>query len=263
MKTMKLAISTAAVAMLALSAMSSSSTNIVYGDYTAADVTFLGVEEYTTTLGDTVPKYGAPIVSTTGNTMDFNPVGFEATAGGGGVDFTDGNLVFIAEAHPNMAIEEIAFSEAGTFTLQGLGTENTYVDVTARFFIDIYEVNFVDLPSAIRVEAYMDFNPSTDGTFDFPTYGPEDDGSWSGELLVDINYELSLRGFDPSDRATSVGVDLNNYLTAISEAGSIAAISKKDFDTGLSIEIIPEPASLALLIGASSLIVYVRRHFID
>ena len=124
MKTMKLAIGAAAGVLLASSAMASTTfTN--YGDFAAADVDFLQVTEQTTNPGDTVPKYGYPNVSSAGNSMDFNPVGFSAIAENGSSDITDGNLVFTAAARDNMVIEEIGFSERGNFSLGGSGTTAT------------------------------------------------------------------------------------------------------------------------------------------
>ena len=248
-------------AMMALSA-AADTTYTNYGDFTAASVDFLQVTEQTTNPGDTVPKYGSPFVTTAGNSMDFNPVGFSAIAANGSSDVTDGNLVFIADAHQdkNMAIEKIGFAERGNFTLGGTGTDGTYVDVDAYFYVEVTEVNFQPIES-FGISVWMEFDPNTDGKHELVTDGAGG-GLWSGSVEVDINAALVLNGYAETDRATQVAVDLNNVLTAYSEDGTSSLIAKKDFDVGMTVEIIPEPASLALVLGATSLIAFVRRRFI-
>jgi hypothetical protein len=247
-----------AVMMSAVAMAATTYTN--YGDFAAADVDFLQVTEQTTNPGDTVPKYGMPNVSLAANSMDFNPVGFSAIAEDGSSDITDGNLIFTAAARENMAIEQIGFSERGNFNLGGAGTDATYVDVDAFFYVEVTEVNYQPI-APFGIPVWMDFNPNTDGTFELVTDGAGG-GIWSGSVLVDINAALVENGYSASDRATRVDVDLNNVLTAYSENGTSSLIAKKDFDVGMSVEIIPEPASIILLLGASSILGFVRRFFI-
>jgi hypothetical protein len=259
MKTMKLAVWAAAGALLVSSAVATTTfTN--YGDFAAADVDFLQVQEHTTNPGDTVPKYGSPNVSAAGNGMDFNPVGFSAIAENGSSDVTDGNLVFTAAARGNMAIEQIGFAERGNYNLGGTGTDATYVDVDAYFYIEVTEVNYNPI-EAFGIPVWMQFSTNTDGTYELVTDGAGG-GMWFGSLQVDINAALVENGYSASDRATRVDVDLNNVLTAFSEDGTSSLIAKKDFDVGFTVDIIPEPASAVMLAGASALIAFVRRRFV-
>jgi hypothetical protein len=229
-----------------------------YGDFSAASVDFLQVQEHTTNPGDTVPKYGAPIVSTLSDTMDFNPVGFSAIASGaGGSDITDGNLVFGVAAHDDAVIEMISFAERGTFNIGGTGTDATYVKVVADFYVEITEVDNVAV-SPIGAWASMVFNPNSnsDGMWELATDGAVS-GIWTGTVVVDLN---DLLGNDGS-RATKVNVDLNNVLSAYSEDGTTSLIAKKDFDVGVSVDIIPEPAALGLILLCASGMVFARRRF--
>ena len=51
---------------------------INYGDFDADTVIYLQVTEDANSPGDSPPLFGAPVVS--GNSIDFNPVGFSAAA---------------------------------------------------------------------------------------------------------------------------------------------------------------------------------------
>jgi hypothetical protein len=86
--------------------------------------------------------------------------------------------------------------------------------------------------------------------------------SWSGNVLIDINATLQENGYSDDQFATRIGVDLDNLLEVYTEDGTSASISKKDFDVAMSIDIIPEPASLVLIGVASSLVIFARRRFI-
>jgi hypothetical protein len=257
MKQVKLALAAGVAVALAFSAVADT-TYTNYGDFAGADVEFIQVTEQTTNPGDTVPKYGAPLVS--GNSMDFNPVGFSAIAANGSSDITDGNLVFTVDANQenDFYIEAIGFAERGNFLLGGAGTDATYVDVDAYFVVEIKEINYSPV-DPILIDAWMNFSPNTDGTRQLVTDGAGG-GIWSGSVLIDINAYLAtnnIPGF-----ATRVDVDLNNVLSAYSEDGTSSLIAKKDFDSALTVDIIPEPASLVLVLGATSLIAFVRRRFI-
>ena len=261
MKTTKYVGLTALAAMLAVSATANlTSTN--YGNFAAQSVDFLSVEEHTSTFGDTVPKYGMPIVNAGSDSMDFNPVGFSAEAGNGDLDYTDGNLVFQIQSRGDAVIEEVGFSEAGFYSLLGAaGTDATHVNVTASFILEVYEIN--GAPVQHFGNSYsLDFSPG-DGTYEKITDGAGTQIAWAGSILVDVDALLAQQGYTVNDHATKVSIDLNNELSAFSEAGTIASIAKKDFDVGVSIEVIPEPASIAMLLGASSLIVLARRRFIS
>jgi hypothetical protein len=65
--------------------------SINYGNFSAISVDFLDVTEAANSIGDSAPLFGAPTVA--GDSLDFDPVGFSASAtGASGVDITDGNL---------------------------------------------------------------------------------------------------------------------------------------------------------------------------
>lgn len=258
MKTIKYAAVLTAIAAFTMSASALTYTN--YGDFAAQDVDFLQVTEQTFTVGDTVPKYGMPMVTTNSNTMDFNPVGFSATAAGAGdVDYTDGNLVFQIESRDDAVIEKVGFSEGGFYSLLGTGTDATKVNVTANFILEVYEVNNIAV-TPFQDSYSLSFSPG-DGLYELITDGAGSGVSWSGSVLVDVNQLLADNGYGENDFATKVAIDLNNELSAFSEDGTLATIAKKDFDVGVTIEVIPEPASIAMIGLAGGAVLFIRRRF--
>ena len=102
--------------------------------------------------------FGAPTVS--GDSLDFDPVGFGASTTGGGVDVTDGNLAFMVKAKPGNAINNIQIAERGDTTLAGFGTDTTFTSVTMQGVLNIYEVDFAGINSIAIPIAITNFSPS-------------------------------------------------------------------------------------------------------
>ena len=161
--------------------------SINYGDFAGNTVNFLQVTEDSGT--DPTPLYGAPSVF--GDSLDFNPVSFSATAtGAAGSDITDGTLSMMMAANPGHFIDIVKFDEAGDITMIGAGGVGTYASVTANFNIEIQEVDGVGIGS-INLVTPMTFTPSN-GDWDLLNDGPGPivGGSWSGMLMVDLTQAL-------------------------------------------------------------------------
>ncbi|HEY3394299.1 MAG TPA: hypothetical protein VGK58_16415 [Lacipirellulaceae bacterium] len=232
---------------------------ISYGSFTGTTVDYNNVTEDTTT-GDSLPLFGTPVVS--GNSIDFNPVGFDAeTSGAGGSDDTGARLTFAIQAHAGSAISNITFSEAGDTTLAGAGTDSTSTKVTAGGTLTISEVDGAAVTPIVRPIA-LTFTPSGGD------YGLASDGGglpifhtqWTGSLAVNVGQILTSAGVPFTFGATNIAVDIVNSLEARSESGTSALINKNDFG-GISITVnIPEPASGVLLVaGLAGLLVAGRR----
>jgi hypothetical protein len=240
---------------------------INHGSYTGLSVNYIDVTEDTTT-GDSQPLFGTPIFS--GNSLDFNPAGFDAEASGaGGSDDTGGRLTFMLEAHTGDAITSIRFSEAGDTTLTGVGSDATSTRVTADGTLTINAVDGATLTTPIVHPISLAFTPSGGD------YGLASDGGglpiyhtqWTGSLAVNVAQILTNAGLTPTLGATKVSVDLVNLLRARSQAGTSALINKQDFG-GLSITVnqpggggdpeIPEPAS-AMLVGMALVVCVTAR----
>jgi hypothetical protein len=243
-----------AVASVVICGTASTVSAIDYGDFAGLSVSYLGVEE--TSVTDTPPLFGSP--SVIGNTLDFDPKGYGATSSGGAApDLTDGQLNFGVQAADGYGITSLKFSEAGDFTVIGLGTADTYASVAAAFFVDVVEVDGVAI-DPVQVTANMTFVPNASGKFELPT----DEGValiWKGSLSFDLNAALSDAGISYDLGATMLSVTLDNTLVAQSEAASTSFIAKKDFKVG-AVTIVPEPTSLALaLLGSLLLVPAMRR----
>lgn len=240
-----------ALSLLCLASLSalSHATPINYGDFDGTTVVYRDVTEDANSVGDTPPLFGAPTIS--GDSLEFSPVGFSASAtGAGGVDQTDGNLFFMIEAKPLNGISTVLLREAGDTGLGGFGTDATYTEVKTFIHVDILTTDLG--PVNINRDLEMTFSPSG-GDFGLATDGgggPSFSSNWIGSHLIDVGAILAAEGH-LGETATKVNINMDNILLALSEDGTTATISKKDLDTSaITIEVnIPEPTTgiLALI----------------
>jgi hypothetical protein len=246
---------------------------INYGTFAGEHVDYINVTEDSGN-DEPLPLFGPPTV--TGNSIDFNPVGFDASSMNGGADITDSNLVFMVASKSGSRISSLTFSESGDTTLAGnvpMGSTGTATSVTATGVIDIHEIDVTDNGAFdpiginhISVPFSLTFTPSG-GTYFLGTDGaggPLYHTQWSGTHTINIDAILAANGItvppgplDPNGGATKISIDLDNTLTAVSQDGTSAHIAKKDFG-GITIRAnvptepggdpeIPEPSTIALL----------------
>ncbi len=218
----------------------SATAQINYGDFSGNTVDFVSVTEDTAT--DPPPLFGSPMVS--GDTLDFDPISFVSNAQGGAFDSTIGTLSLAIEAKPSFGIDALEIREAGDYTIFGAGGLDTSATISTPVFINITEVDDVNI-TPVSVNANMVYTPSG-GDYNLADDGPGFGVIWTGALDVNLNQLLSSEGIVFATGATRVEVILNNILATTSEAGSSALIQKKDF----RISVVPEPASLALMLVA-------------
>ena len=93
-----------------------------YGNFMGTTVTFVDVTETNNENTPAAALFGPPIPS--GNSIDFNPIGFDAAASGaGGNDLTDGQLTLMIEGKiingVKQPINNVKISEIGDTTLVG------------------------------------------------------------------------------------------------------------------------------------------------
>ena len=197
-------------------------------------------------LTDTAPLFGPPTV--TGDSIDFNPTGFGAFASNGGVDVTDGQLVFKVQAKPTFAINTMNFSEAGITTLAGVGTNVTHTDVSAVGMINILadRRQYVEQCGQDSVEfgvyaADGDWKPRHVSSW-LPMLGLGLSSlPWTGFQSINLNQAITNAGITFTKGATLISVDLDNGLHRSVRVGDACAlIDKKDFG-GVSITINPGP----------------------
>ena len=254
-----------ALILVACAATSSFAVPINYGDFMGQTVNYLMVQEDANSPPpDAPPLFGKPTVlqnpypalpctiatcTIPGDTLDFTPVGFAASASGaGGNDITDGNLAFMVQAKPGQSIKNIKIKEFGDTTMSGtvpLNSNATATVVRMPVFIDIVEVNGLPITpiklSDTSVPAIVaTFTPSNgdyylgiDGNG-----GPFFTTTWSGELFA--NLEAVMKGI------TKITVNLDNVLIATSELNTSALIAKKDFF--IVTTNVPEPSTCGLVL---------------
>ena len=244
-----------------LTATVSQAVPINHGDRVGTTVTYLQVTEDVASPGDSTPLFGSPTIS--GDSLDFDPISFTASAtGAGGVDTTAANVEFDIQAHTNNFIQTVYLTEAGNTTLAGFGTNATFTSVTGNIEIDIEQVDGLPVPGgSLNFTTAMTFTPSG-GTYALGTDGgggPVFNTSWSGIALIDIDSILNANSIPFVGGATLVTVSLTNTLVALSENGTQSLITKQDAD-GITITVnVPEPTTLAMGIAAIAGLAGLRR----
>jgi len=199
--------------------------------------------------------YGAVTVS--GDTLNFRPLGLKAESSGGGAPtVNDAQLQFDVEAKEGKYVAGIEFSELGDLSLFGTGTDSTYVQIIANFFVRIDEVDGVSIDS-ITKEFSLSVLPNTDGKFELVEDG-EGIHDWEGSVYLDL--ESMLDDITYIDGVTRAFVNLDNWLIASSEEDTFSSIQKK-IAGGFSItsDVVPEPASVGLLGFTTLGLLYRRR----
>lgn len=185
--------------------------------------------------GSDLGLFGSPRLI--GDNFVFFPSGFRAQSVAGAPSLVFDRLQVRLTAHPGRYFTEIRIREFGDYGIVNGGQ----VSVSGTMFVTNMGT------SEVRTDDLVP-NPampiSTGGTLS---------GSWSAVALVDLP-DPSQPGFPWTD----VFVVLNNNLVAISTPSGVAFIEKKVVGTGIIIEIIPTPGSLALL-GVAGLAAIRRR----
>ena len=212
---------------------------IDHGDFAGDTVSFVDVSEDSTTDPDALPLFGSPTVG--GDSLDFNGISFASSPGAGGVDMTNGNLTMGIETQVGRAIDTISLTEAGDYTLFGIPDAAAFAFVGAAAYLDILEVDGIGI-APINLQANLIFWPSS-GQFDLLTGGPAFARIWNGELVIDV--AQALRDHHVSGGASKVSLTLSNMLATAGASGAASFINKSDLD--ISVRVIPEPATLALL----------------
>jgi hypothetical protein len=209
---------------------------------------------------DPVPpeRYGPPQID--GDTLDFDPTGFVASATSGTADVTDIQLnldIMLLELNDVVAggMETLLISESGEFSLLGTGTAATSVTAGVSVTVDILEVDG-DPITPISVFA------SNSIMRDLVTDGPVALAPWSNGVLIEFGPVLTANGVDFDFGVTKAQLVFDDQLVAISEAASVAFIAKKDFrlEPGIVPNMpAPEPSAALLLFAAAAGLAAARR----
>jgi hypothetical protein len=161
-----------------------------------------------------------------------------SSASGGNQDVTDGQLNYTVMSDPLVGISSIDLFEAGDYTLTGSGTAATQALAGAIIRATVTQINGVNVAplSLTPVNAALAFNLAANAGIVQP---------WSLSLSLDVASQLAA-----NQRATKVEVVVANQLSTLSESGSLAFIAKRDSRVDVDTEVIPEPSTLLIMIGA-------------
>ncbi len=172
--------------------------------------------------GSDADLFGSPTLSG-GNTLTFSPSNFKAESLDGGTAETSDRLEFILTAHSGYHFGGITISENGDYGIDGDGS----VGVSGTLSIENLDITGGSLNSSLAnnlpamPQAYI-----ADGT------------KWQAWTQLDIG----------QPNWTYIKIVLQNNLSATTPgAGSSAWIEKKELGTTIAIQIIPEPATIAVL----------------
>ncbi len=226
---------------------------IDWHDFIGTNVQFLGITESSATdtldidgdgiLGNNDGLYGRPTIS--GDSLLFTDLDFFSSSSGIASDITDGKLEGTIQGKPNSYVDKIRFEEWGDVSLSGFTPSNAYAAVANNFFLTITEIDNYALLDPIVLQFAMVISPS-DGDWLLTDDGFFTGRQWSGELIIDITQELRKLGIN--GYATNCYFAMDNTLTTQSMEGTSAYIAKKQTDgLKVTVEIVPEPATLALL----------------
>jgi hypothetical protein len=165
--------------------------------------------------------FGDPMLS--GDTFVFFPSNFRADS----LDGLDGSvydkLEFELIAHTGFSFKNFDFSEFGDYGIFDEGSVNV-----------LSSISIENLDTAQVLSSDFTSNPS------MPASGGQD--IWEAEAQLAIN----------SADWTHIKITFDNELLASSQPGSVSFIENKIFSSGITMQTIPEPATVTILcLGAA------------
>jgi hypothetical protein len=161
--------------------------------------------------------FGDPIL-VGGDTLVFFPSMFRAESMGQTNSVSD-RLEFELIAHPGFGFQNISITEFGDYGILGNGL------VQASGALSVENMDTTDILNSDLIT-------------DLPSMFPDNDsGVWQGWSQLDIG---------PADW-THIKITLENNLLAVSGNDSAAWIEKKVLGDAIALQIIPEPATVAML----------------
>ncbi len=204
---------------------------VMYGDFDAADVMYLDVEEASADpIEDPEPLYGAPSILPA-NMLDFNPSAQAFAATSPPPDNTDGSLRFTLMSKTNAPLPGIIVSESGDY--QFLGATSGGEAVAGTLFVRVLD----PLTNATLAQGTASFFEVFDNV-------PVEGGFWDNTVSIDLS----------ALNVTKVDVVINNLLQATGSGSATAFIRKKAFKVD-----VPEPGTAALALAGTGLMLLGRR----
>lgn len=229
-----------------------------HGNFVGPNIMYLNVTEEPTKVPGPNPAtlFGPPTLN--GNSLDFDPLGFNASASNGSFAFTDGLLTTtVMAANANQYINQLWISEFGSYSLLGGTPAGTKVGISIDSIqAKVTQVNGlpvapINLPKTIvYTNGGAAASTTAFGGIQFASNGGALVGQpWSANVSFNL---AAVPG------ATKINLVLDNALFAQSESNSLSFIDKKDFE--IFTTVVPEPGTIMLaLVGGLGMVLMGRK----
>jgi hypothetical protein len=282
MRTLNSLSSFALIAVAGFFCAGRSASAALYGNFVGPNVTYQNVSESDNQVISPPPVnstpsslFGLPALIPTGSDdLTFPNISFSALAADGSFEFQDGKLTFnVVPTNNNDFIHSLSFDEGGAYHIQG--DTNNASDQALLAFNDV-RITSVDgvalgTPIVVSAAAVASYTPISGVPLATISTGPtgatislatasaaaNDTGTWDINAAFNFDAALAANGLG-GHQVTGISVALNDQLTAstnVQTSGhTLASIDKKHFIVTPVTTTVPEPASLALLIGGSFLL---------
>lgn len=211
--------------------------------------------------------FGSPVVS--GNNLDFNPAGFNASSSNGVTAFTDGLLsLTIMASSAQSSISSFVLNESGAYSVFGGTFSSPTPNTATSAFVSLNVINaqVVEIGGVpvmpINVPNLVSYTNLGNGVATLASGGIFFTGN-GNPLTPSINQgwqaSVAFNVAAVAPNATKVNLFFNNTLLGQSEASSLGFIDKKDVQIlTTELQAIPEPSTILfgslsglLLIAAS------------
>lgn len=203
------------------------------------------------------PSPWAGSVIQTSNSLAIHPTNYAVTSAAGvpSVAFLMNQMLPIMITAPaGYTVSTITVFEDGGFSLRDFGTtgtDMTQVSVTTS----LYATAEADDDTVVLVPQTMMFSTNPVGPFnEAGDYNLVDDATMTGRWYGELTWNIAAA----QPNATSVLLSVGNSLVAVSQATTLASISKAQFRVEIGLVVVPEPSTVCLLF-AGCLAFLIRR----
>ena len=254
----------------------------VYGNLAGPNISYWNVMETDSQIAgppavDSTPSalFGAPALSPpVSDNMGFPALSFSDLVADGQFELQDGQLTFNVTPTTTATIHSLSFDEGGGWRVDG-PTGDASAEATLLFNdLRITAINGTALAAPIIVDpTFSESDAIQSGSADvstgqgditFASTGGDAVGTW--DITAQFNIDAALAAADKTGEVTSISVALDDQLfaqtTSVDSTLTLADIDKKHFTvSGITTpgSVLPEPASMSLLLGGGLMMLRRRK----
>jgi hypothetical protein len=282
MKTLHFSVRIALTGLAGLFVMARVANASLYGNFAGPNISYLNVTETDSQIAGPPPVtstpsglFGAPALSPpNSDNLAFPALSFSDLVADGQFQLQDGQLTFNVTPTTNATIHSLSFDEGGAWRVDGPEGDAS-AEATLLFNdLRITAINGVALGQAIIVDPTFSESDviqsgsadvsTAEGDITFTSTGGDAVGTW--DITAEFNIDAALAAADKTGQVTSISVALNDQLfaqtTSVDSTLTLASIDKKHFIvSGITTpgSVVPEPASLSLLLGGAMMMLRRRK----